>query len=99
MILHGGSSLYNLRQQVLEVLKSGKVDAYCHFHHHGPFFPGFVAAFLDFVAADISENADEVRRLREFLATRLGEYECFLRGLWLQWATHRQSASGCYCGI
>jgi len=67
----------NLRQQVLQVLKSGKADTYCHFHHHGPFFPGFVAAFLDLVAADIGENADEVRRLREFLATRLGDMNVF----------------------
>ena len=66
-----------LRQQVLQVLKSGKADAYCHFHHHGPFFPGFVAAFLNLVAADISESADEVRRLREFLATRLGDMNVF----------------------
>jgi len=67
----------NLRQQVLQVLKSGKADTYCHFHHHGPFFPGFVAAFLDLVAADIGENAEEVRRLREFLATRLGDMNVF----------------------
>lgn len=66
-----------LRQQVLQVLKSGKADTYCHFHHHGPFFPGFVAAFLDLVAADIGENADEVKRLREFLATRLGDMNVF----------------------
>ncbi|MFN4180713.1 MAG: hypothetical protein ACK4I8_10400, partial [Armatimonadota bacterium] len=66
-----------LRQQVLQVIKSGKADTYCHFHHHGPFFPGFVAAFLDLVAADIGENADEVRRLREFLATRLGDMNVF----------------------
>ncbi|MFA0750545.1 MAG: hypothetical protein SLRJCFUN_000948 [Candidatus Fervidibacter sp.] len=66
-----------LRQQVLQVLKSGKADTYCHFHHHGPFFPGFVAAFLDLVAADIGEDADEVRRLREFLATRLGDMNVF----------------------
>jgi DNA-binding beta-propeller fold protein YncE len=66
-----------LRQQVLQVLKSGKADYYCHFHHHGPFFPGFVAAFLDLVAADIGENAQEVRQLREFLATRLGDMNVF----------------------
>lgn len=66
-----------LRQQVLQVLKSGKADTYCHFHHHGPFFPGFVAALLDLVAADIGENADEVKRLREFLATKLGDMNVF----------------------
>jgi DNA-binding beta-propeller fold protein YncE len=66
-----------LRQQVLQVLKSGKADTYCHFHHHGPFFPGFVAAFLDLVAADIGENAQEVRQLREFLAARLGDMNVF----------------------
>ncbi len=66
-----------LRQQVLQVLKSGKADTYCHFHHHGPFFPGFVAAFLDLVAADIGENAQEVRQLREFLAERLGDMNVF----------------------
>lgn len=66
-----------LRQQVLQVLKSGKADTYCHFHHHGPFFPGFVAAFLDLVAADMGENAKEVRQLREFLATRLGDMNVF----------------------
>jgi hypothetical protein len=66
-----------LRRQVLQVLKSGKADYYCHFHHHGPFFPGFVAAFLDLVAADIGENAQEVRQLREFLATRLGDMNVF----------------------
>ncbi len=66
-----------LRQQVLQVLKTGKADYYCHFHYHGPFFPGFVAAFLDLVAADIGENAGEVKRLREFLATRLGDMDVF----------------------
>jgi len=66
-----------LRQQVLQVLKSGKTDTYCHFHHHGPFFPGFVAAFLDLVAADIGENAQEVRQLKEFLASRLGDMNVF----------------------
>lgn len=66
-----------LRRQVLQVLKSGRTDGYCHFHHHGPFFPGFVAAFLDLVAADIGENAEEVKRLREFLATRLGDMNVF----------------------
>lgn len=66
-----------LRQQILQVIKSGKTDYYCHFHHHGPFFPGFVAAFLDLVAADIGENVDEVKQLREFLATRLGDMNVF----------------------
>ncbi len=66
-----------LRQQVLQVLKSGKADTYCHFHHHGPFFPGFVAAFLDLVASDIGENAQEVRQLKEFLASRLGDMNVF----------------------
>lgn len=66
-----------LRQRVLQVLKSGRTDSYCHFHHHGPFFPGFVAAFLDLVASDIGENVNEVKQLREFLATRLGDMNVF----------------------
>ena len=66
-----------LRQRVLQVLKSGKADGYCHFHHHGPFFPGFVAAFLDLVAAEMGESVEEVQRLREFLATRLGDMNVF----------------------
>ncbi|MCS7265789.1 MAG: hypothetical protein NZ805_13260, partial [Armatimonadetes bacterium] len=66
-----------LRSQVLQVLKDGKADGYIHFHYHGPFFPGFVAAFIDLVAADMGENADEVKRIREFLATRLGDTNVF----------------------
>ncbi|MCS7306216.1 MAG: hypothetical protein NZ602_14055 [Thermoguttaceae bacterium] len=56
-----------------QVLRSGRTEAYCHFHHHGPFFPGFDAAFLDLAAAELGEQSEPIRRLREFMATRLGD--------------------------
>jgi len=61
------------QQSLLQVLRSGRSDSYCHFHHHGPFFPGFDAAFLDLAAAELGEQTEPVQKLREFLAGRLGD--------------------------
>ena len=61
------------QQSILQVLRSGRSDSYCHFHHHGPFFPGFDAAFLDLAAAELGEQAEPVQKLREFLAGRFGD--------------------------
>ncbi len=65
------------QQSILQVLRSGRTDSYCHFHHHGPFFPGFDAAFLDLAAAELGEQAEPIRRLREFMAGRLGDMNVF----------------------
>ena len=48
-----------LKQKVAGLRAADKVDWYCEFHHHGPFFPGVDASLLD-LSADPAEEAPKV---------------------------------------
>ena len=84
MAITGFASLFarepSLRQffmeRVLELLKDGRADPYCTFHHHGPFFPGAVAILFDFAAASLGD-VPEVQRLRDFFRGYIGNMDVF----------------------
>lgn len=61
------------RSKIQQILKDARTDGYCMFHHHGPFFPGAVAALFDLVAATPGEADEEVEKLREFFNRSLGD--------------------------
>jgi hypothetical protein len=65
------------RSKIRQILKDARTDYYCIFHHHGPFFPGAVAALFDLVAATSGEADDEVEKLREFFNGYLGDMNVF----------------------
>lgn len=63
-------------ERVSELLKDGRADTYCTFHHHGPFFPGAVAILFDFAVASLGDTP-EVQRLREFFRGYIGNMDVF----------------------
>ncbi|HIE53033.1 MAG TPA: hypothetical protein EYP85_14880 [Armatimonadetes bacterium] len=63
--------------KVASLLQEGRTDGYCTFHHHGPFFPGAVAALFDLATADLGEGEGGVQKFREFFASRLGDMNVF----------------------
>jgi len=48
-----------LKAKVEALRAAEKVDSYCQFHHHGPFFPGVDASLLD-LAADPAKEAPKI---------------------------------------
>jgi DNA-binding beta-propeller fold protein YncE len=84
MVATGFAALFarepNLRsffmERVSELLKDGRADTYCTFHHHGPFFPGAVAILFDFAVASLGDTP-EVQRLREFFRGYIGNMDVF----------------------
>ncbi|MCX7777873.1 MAG: hypothetical protein N2381_07450 [Armatimonadetes bacterium] len=84
MVVTGFASLFarepTLRQffmeRVRELLKDGRADTYCTFHHHGPFFPGAVATLFDFAVASLGDEP-EVQQLREFFRGYIGNMDVF----------------------
>jgi len=61
------------QKKVAQMLKDGRADYYCTFHHHGPFFPGAVASLFDMVASVPGQAPEEVRRLHKFFHRYLGD--------------------------
>jgi len=65
------------KSRIKGVLKDARTDGYCTFHHHGPFFPGAVAALFDMAAAIPGEADEEVAKLRRFFNGHLGDMNVF----------------------
>jgi len=65
------------RSRMAGLLKDGRADGYCMFHHHGPFFPGAEAILYDLVAATPGQAEELVPVWREFFQRSLGDMNVF----------------------
>lgn len=65
------------RSRIAGILKDGRADSYCMFHHHGPFFPGAEAILYDLVAATPGQADEWVPVWREFFQRSLGNMDVF----------------------
>jgi DNA-binding beta-propeller fold protein YncE len=61
-------------EKLSPLLKLRSVSTYCTFHHHGPFFPGAVAALFDMAAM----NSEDARKaIQEIFGKYIGNMDLF----------------------
>jgi len=60
-------------ERIATLLKEGKTDYYCTFHHHGPFVPGAVASLVDMVAGNPGQADEQVKVFTNFFRQYLGD--------------------------
>lgn len=76
-LMSEGQERETFLRPLLEILKEGQSSGYCHFHHHGPFFPGCDAALYDLVVAAAGGERPELKPLGEFFRRYLGDMNVF----------------------